>query len=149
DDALYYFRRAISYDPKFPAPLNWMGDIFSKQALFRRDATRQEVAGQAVDAFRQSLQLNPLQTDAWLRLAFACEQAGKNDEAFKAQEKAIELDPNNSFVWLRVGTFYRHIGDIPHAKEAFKKAYELKPDPDTLIHWESIQNIPTEPLPDK
>lgn len=149
DDALDYFRRAISYDSKFPDPHNWMGDIFSKQAVFRRDAAREDAVRQAVDAFRQSLELNPRQTDIWLRLAFAYQLAGKNDEALAAYHKAIELDPNDSFVWLRLGTFYRHIGDIPRAREAIKKSYDLRPDSVSLLKWEEMQSIPTEPLPDK
>jgi O-antigen ligase len=149
DDALDYFGRATASDPKFPAPYKWTGDIYSKQALFRKDAARAEAASQAVDAFRQSLELNPLEADVWLRLGFAYEQAGKNDEALKALEKAIELDPNNSFVWLRVSMFYRHIGDIPRAKDAIKKAYDLKQDRETLINFEDLQSIPTEPLPPK
>ncbi len=147
EEAITHFRRAASHDAQFAEPHMWMGDIFSRQADFRRGAAREEAIRQAIDSFRQSLARNPRQAEVWLRLAYAYELADNRDDALKAHKEAIELDPNNSFVWLRLGMFYRRIGDIPRAKEAIKKSYDLKPDRVNALHWEELRDIPTEPPP--
>jgi predicted TPR repeat methyltransferase len=89
------------------------------------EADRQRLALQAVDAYRRSLSLNPLQSEVMLRLAAACEMAGDNAAASRAYDQALIVDPHNAFNWLRLGLFYWRTGDTARATEALKHSHRL------------------------
>lgn len=129
DKARDFYQRAIATDAKSPEPYARMGDVYRSQSALRiqpkQQADRLALARQAVDAYRQSLALNPFQSEVMLRLASAYELAGDNPAALKTYEQALVVDPNNGFNYLRLGIFYRHIGDDTRAAEAFEKSAQL------------------------
>jgi O-antigen ligase/predicted TPR repeat methyltransferase len=143
DQALRLYRRALAIDPNYPEPYARIGDIYRTEAAVRADpilrAEREQLARQAMDAYRQSLALNPLDSDVMLRLAAACELAEAKDKALEAYQHALAVDPNNSFAYMRLGIFLRHTGDDAHAAAAFERSLQLsQEDRTSLLHLEEI-----------
>lgn len=144
DQALRSFRRAINFDPKYPEPYALIGDIYRTQSAVRAGpehrAERQRLARQAVDAYCQSLALNPFQSVVMLQLAAAYELEEAMDKALATYHRALAVDPNNSFAYMRLGIFLRHIGDDAHAAEAFEKSWKLSQEDRTAqLHLGEIR----------
>jgi len=150
DQAMDSYRRAIAADPHFPEPYAKIGDIFrSRSALAAApgdQAERQQLAQQAIAAYRQSLELNPYQSEVMLRLASAYELAGDNSSALGTYNRALAVDPNNAFNYMRLGIFYRHVGEEQLAVEAFEKSSRLgERDQIALANIEEIRRSVTPP----
>ena len=140
DRALVLYRRALALDPRYPVPYARIGDIYRTQAMLR-PSTRESLAHQAIEAYRQSLALNPLQSDVLLRLAAAAELVESKDTVLEVYRRTLDIDPNNGFAYMRLGIFLRHIGDDERAAEAFEKSWLLsQQDRTALLHLQEIRS---------
>jgi O-antigen ligase len=128
-EARTLFRRALAYDAGNPDTHAQLGDAYRTESAELLDPSeqsrRQELALSAVDAYRQSLALNPFQSEVLLRQAAAYELAGDTAGALRAYESALSVDPNNAFNWLQLGRFYRRRGEIEKAVEALQRSRQL------------------------
>jgi tetratricopeptide (TPR) repeat protein len=128
-DALAAYERSISWDAKAPVPYARMGEIYQSQAFWRVDPTRsnerQDLARQAIKAYRRSLELNPRQTDVWLDLAKALNLAGERGAAEKAYLQAITLWPTLAYLRQELALFYRQHGDDEQALKQFELCLAL------------------------
>jgi O-antigen ligase len=144
DDALAWYNRAIAADPTFPVPYARIGDIYSTQSFWRkepaRQAERQQLARQAIDAYQKSLKLNPRQPEVVTYLAKAYRLAGEPDKAVQAYQRAISLCPTSADVYRELGLFYREQGDEKNALAAFEKSRDL------TIHWNPVTALHLEEL---
>jgi O-antigen ligase/cytochrome c-type biogenesis protein CcmH/NrfG len=135
DAALATAQRAIHFDPRSPEAHAQLGDIYRLQSLTldesAPDTEQYRLAKLSIAAFERSIQLNPYQVEALLRLAVSYELNDDNDRALGAYHQALDVDPNNGFIHLRLGIFCHRIGDTARAKEAFQKAATLS-DPDNI-----------------
>jgi O-antigen ligase len=129
DAAVELYQQAISIDPKNPLPHKRIGDIFLTRATFHSGPDeieqRRDLARQAAQAYRQSVSLNPRQSETLAQLAAACQLAGDIAGARDAFNKALAVDPNGGFLHLRLGVFYRDIGEDELSRQAFEKANSL------------------------
>jgi|SRR5208283_4668681 len=105
-------------------------------------------AGQAEDAYRKAIALNPDDTKAWLDLATAYELDGKTEEARGAYLQAKKSYPVSADVSWRYGNFLLREGqqaqayaelrrameaDPKRAAAAFSRAYRSNPNIDELL----------------
>jgi O-antigen ligase len=129
DGAHRAFQYALHFDPQNPETYAQIGDAYriegAQEDSPAEEADRRRLAMLAVQAYRQSLALNPLQSEVMLRLAAACEMAGDNAAALSAYDNALIVDPNNAFNWLRLGLFYWRNGETARAVEALKHSQRL------------------------
>ena len=144
DEARVYYQRAVSADPRNPVPHSQLGDAYRIESALAEDEDqlpeRYRLAVLSINAYRQSLALNPFQSDVMLRLAAAYELAGAYDDAARAYGEALLVDPNNAFTWLRIGMFYRRRGDTERALEAFTFSNRLNNiDPIAQAYLKEIQ----------
>lgn len=64
-----------------------------------------------------------------LRLAgFACQQAGRLDEAARAYQAVVEADPGDFEAWNNLGNVRADLGDLSGAHFALGQAITLRPD---------------------
>ena len=127
--AIQHYQRAVRFDPGNPETRAQIGDAYRMQSALADSqddlAERRRLALMSVAAYRQSLLLNPFQSEVMLRLAAAYELASDTAGAARTYAEAVTIDPNNAFNWLRVGMFYRRIGDTGRAIEALQYSQRL------------------------
>jgi tetratricopeptide (TPR) repeat protein len=137
DKALDAYHTALRIDPKFPAPHFKIGELYRTQSFWRNDPARKpervELARKAIDAYKQSLKLNPRQVAAWLAMAKAHDLAGDVATALRAFEQAIALAPTSAQLYQELGIFYRDHGDRTKALAALEKSVQL--------HWTPINGL--------
>lgn len=63
---------------------------------------------QAIEAFRQAVQLDPRLDRAWYGLGMAQAHLGRHQEAVPALERAAQLEPRNPHIWYALGMAQHH-----------------------------------------
>jgi tetratricopeptide (TPR) repeat protein len=87
--------------------------------------------GQAVHAYRRSIQIDDTFGRPYSNLALTYVQQGKFDEAVDLYRRSIELLIENNekaISWNRLGNVYRYLKDYQSALMAYQKADELDPE---------------------
>ena len=93
----------------------------------------------AIDAYKQAIELAPDQIFAWNNLGNLCLQIGRNDEALIAFQKAIEQNPSDPMAWNGMGNVYARSEYVDDAIAAYRRSIELAP---LLSHpWNGLGNI--------
>ncbi|OGW40711.1 MAG: hypothetical protein A2Y97_07645 [Nitrospirae bacterium RBG_13_39_12] len=82
----------------------------------------------AVDYYKESLRLSPLQGGCWLDLAKAYQTAGQKGDAVNAIERAVMLIPKNPAVMWEAGVYYLINGDLEKSLKKFREFVLLKPE---------------------
>ena len=97
---------------------NDLGELFAKTGS----------TGEAVDAFRHAIQLEPGAGKAYGNLARSLVSQNKYQEAIPLYQKSIELLDDNkekAAAWNRLGNVYRKLNDYDNAIKAYQKAVVL------------------------
>lgn len=81
----------------------------------------------AIEEFKEALELEPANYDAKIYLAIAYEESGDFENAEKAYQEAVRLRPNYWSAQGNLGFFYFFQGRYEQAKDSFLKAAELSP----------------------
>lgn len=84
----------------------------------------------AIEAYNQAIQIDPLFGVPYSNLALAYTSQGKWPEAVALYRKSIELlhsDADKAVCWNALGNAYRGMNDYPNAVAAYQKAGELDP----------------------
>lgn len=83
---------------------------------------------QAICAFHQAVELDPMLAEAQVKLASALWDQGRitTDEAIRRCESALELKPECSDAALFLGYFLRRAGRLEQSQVAFEQALHLK-----------------------
>ena len=76
----------------------------------------------AVDKYRQCVELDPAFFDGWHALGMTLMKLGRFPEAIEAGLKATELKPNDLLGWSSLSMFYVRNGQIKEAEAAGAKA---------------------------
>jgi tetratricopeptide (TPR) repeat protein len=94
-------------------------------AIQHHQAGRLQAADQI---YRQILQAEPNQADAWHLLGVIAHQAGRHEMAVEYVERAIGLKGGAAAFHNNLGEAYRALHRIPEAVTCYRRALELKPD---------------------
>jgi len=89
-------------------------------------ANRQEYP-QAIDAYRESLEINPGISAHHYFLALTLKEAGNNDAAIDELKRAIELDASDFHYHYALALIYKNKGIYSLALDEYKKALSLEP----------------------
>lgn len=131
DSAAFYYKKALSYNPKNSMYLNNYGSVLFNKGMLE----------EAKHQFELSLQTNPDQADAYSNLASVygtigqqlaaqnkAEDARKNFEsAIIYFKKSIEVDAAYAAGYYMLGLTYRNIGDETNAQFYINRAKVLNP----------------------
>lgn len=82
----------------------------------------------AEQIYRQVLQANPADANAWCYLGIACHDQDRLDEAVAAYRRAIQLQPNFPIAFNNLGNTLRLQRKLADAVACFDQALRLKPD---------------------
>ena len=84
---------------------------------------------EAIDAYKNSILLNPNDGDTYFNMGIALKDQGKLEEAIDAYKKAISLKTQLcSVAYNNIGVVLQDQDKLNEAVKAFKKALTLKPD---------------------
>ncbi|NRA85498.1 MAG: sulfotransferase, partial [Gammaproteobacteria bacterium] len=82
----------------------------------------------SLDAFRQSLKLNPKVAAPWVGLAQLMDANNQLEEARQCLQQAAMVEPNNVMVRQLLASSHQALGYVEHAKREFENALKLEPN---------------------
>ena len=104
---------------------NWFeAECFNATALLKSSMGNNE---EAIEAYKQAIQLAPEQIFAWNNLGNLCTKIGRNDEALVAFQKAIGCNQKDPIAWNGLGNMYQKIGYLDDAITAYRKSIQYMP----------------------
>jgi superkiller protein 3 len=115
------------------------------RAFFDRgmDAYKHDRDEEAVEDFRQAVQLDPDFAEAYYRLGIALHVTGQTDEskkafeqAVKAYEKLTDREPKNSDAFYFLGLCYERLDQFEDAVDALEDAVRTSPNEDDDKYYE-------------
>ncbi len=113
------------------SPVTFKVENFSTPASLLETALNHHHAGQFVEAerlYRQILQIEPNNPDAFHFLGLIAHKVEKENIAKELIRKSIEINPNNYVYYSNLGVILRKQGESEKALEAYQKALSLKQD---------------------
>ena len=78
-----------------------------------------DIAG-SLDAFKQSLKLNPNVAAPWIGLAQLMDANNQLEQARQCLQQATIVEPNNAMVRQLLASSHQALGYVDHAKREFK-----------------------------
>ena len=132
-EALAYFKRATTIDPKFAAPYNQIGYIQLRNGDFvgAEQALKQYIANRPDSA-------NPYDSYAELLL-----RMGRYDESIAQDEKALAKSP--AFAGSLIGIGHNNVfkGDFTKARASYKRLYDTgnAPDKASSLYWTAVSFV--------
>jgi tetratricopeptide (TPR) repeat protein len=134
DQAITSYKNAITFDPKWAAPLIKQGNAFFELANYTTAIELYDKAFEILgnlDEKVKSVDKNNGHTPYWLDIWFDKGEAltilKKFDDAIALYNKLISLDPNWANPWNSIGWALQKQGKNDEAVTAFDKATKLKP----------------------
>ncbi len=113
--------------------------LSSRDGLERARALRLEgKLAEAVEAYRQALELKPDFAEAWSNLGDALGAIGDKSGEIGAYRRAIEINPGLAPAWSNLGSALLEAGQIGEALLTCGRATEL--DPDFAAGWNNLGN---------
>lgn len=123
------------------ADVEWMGDMDPKGSAaaveYLREGDRllaESREGEAVEAYRRAVEVDPTLAEAQRRLALALYKQGDLAHARDAAQAAAALTPEAAEPWFTLGLILRDLRELPAALEAFDRALALQPDHLQALH---------------
>lgn len=81
----------------------------------------------ALKMFRQAIDLDNTNVEAWVNLGDALQASGEHAEALSSFARASQLDPSRVAIKTRLATEYQATGDTATAREFFETSLKLEP----------------------
>lgn len=119
EHGLTYARRALDLDPTLPGAHLAAGRCELEQGAY----------GEAVAHLERTLELDPLNLDAYVQLAAALEDSGEPEQAEAVFDRAVRTGPDDWQTHHRIGRFlYEQRFQPARAITHFRRVIELLPD---------------------
>jgi tetratricopeptide (TPR) repeat protein len=131
DEAIQHYRIAARVQTDFLYSFN-LANALADAASARRDTNE---FAEAVQTYRQALQLNPGSSDAHHNLALTWQVQGRAGEALAEFEQAARLDPNRVDTWTQLGFLYASQNRMPEAEKVFREIVRLQPNNAEAFGW--------------
>jgi tetratricopeptide (TPR) repeat protein len=152
DQAIPYFKRAVTIDPGFARAQNKLGAALSdvgkddEAIVYYQNAIRTQAEfaeaqnnlgnslvrlgrmEEALEEYRNAISSKPAYALPYNGLGSALDDLGRLDEAIGEYQKAIELDPNLTSAHNNLAIAYYRKGDLTNARLESEKALQLEPD---------------------
>lgn len=104
---------------------NWFeAECFNAVALIKSSTERTD---EAIEAYKQAIQLAPDQIFVWNNLGNLCAKVGRNDEAIFAFRKALEGNPRDPIAWNGLANVHFKLNYVDDAIAAYRKAIQYTP----------------------
>jgi protein O-mannosyl-transferase len=132
DDALAHYRTALRLDPNFIRYFN-LANALADAASARHDTNE---FAQAVQTYRQALQLNPASSQAHHNLGLTWQAQGRDPEAVSEFQDAVRLDPTFEDAQLSLAAALSRAGQFDQAAAHYRAVTQLEPD--RFDAWNSL-----------
>lgn len=133
NQALRYFKRATTIDPKFAAPYNQIGYIHLRKGDFAgaEQALKQYIANRPDSA-------NPYDSYAELLL-----RMGRYDDSIAQYEKALAKSPGFAGSLIGIGHNHVFMGDYEKARGSYKRLYDSggASDKASSLYWTAVSFV--------
>jgi hypothetical protein len=110
-------KRLTSQQPDDAAAWNDLGNLL---VLANRP-------GEAEDAYRKAVTLDPQKESSLFNLALLLQQKGQTKEALKTFEQVLKVAPGNAWAHYQIGAIRERKGDESAAIRAYSQAFALDP----------------------
>jgi tetratricopeptide (TPR) repeat protein len=84
--------------------------------------------GDAIEAFRQALRINPDDADTWCNLGVAYGGLQRYSDAIEAYRQALRIKPDLAEAWYNLGLTYYSLQRYSDAIDAYRQALRINPD---------------------
>jgi tetratricopeptide (TPR) repeat protein len=117
DEAIVYFDKALTIDPRNPFAWGDRALILDKQGKM----------DEALQSFSKSVTIDPKNAITWHNKGLTLLRLGRLQEGVECFDKAIELKEDYAKAWYNKGRALSMIGQINRSQECFDKARKLDP----------------------
>ncbi|MBK9465968.1 MAG: tetratricopeptide repeat protein [Chitinophagaceae bacterium] len=134
EQAISYFRKAISIDPKYALAYAAIANEKITQSIFS-NAGNQEIMNEGRTSLEAAKALDPTLPEIYTTegaLKFYYEHDWKG--AVNSYKKALDLDPNNAIIYIRYSATLADVGQTKEALPLADKAVELDPVSISSLH---------------
>jgi tetratricopeptide (TPR) repeat protein len=132
-EALTYFKRATTIEPKFAAPYNQIGYIQLRKGDF----------GGAEQALKQYIATRPDSANPYDSYAELLLRMGRYDESIAQYEKALTKSP--AFAGSLIGIGHNNVfkGNYAKARDSYKRLYDTgnAPDKASSLYWTAVSFV--------
>ena len=119
DEVIAYANKTISTKKNLDRALFCKGVIYTKEKNYEL----------ALEQFSKVLQLSPLNSEAYNRMAYICGEVGNMEMELEYYKRAAATEEKNPHYAYNLGQILlRKYGDINQASLYLKQAYEIDPD---------------------
>jgi O-antigen ligase len=118
-------KRAYAADPKNGQTAQAIGEAYRIESHEGGEGY-EELAKQAIEWYRRSLQLNRWNDSSWLGYGWCLDWLGRHAEAEPCFQKAAEMDPNGYYTMDYVGLHYVELEDYAAARPFFERSHQLR-----------------------
>jgi tetratricopeptide (TPR) repeat protein len=118
DDAISWYNKAITIDPKSHVPYNGIGEVY-------RDNIKD--MDMAMNWYQKSLDMNPNERKANFGKGYCLNSKGSYPEAIPYLRKAIEMENTYTAAYVELGYSYYKTGSTVDAMTNFNYAITLNP----------------------
>jgi Flp pilus assembly protein TadD len=94
--------------------------------------------GDAIDAYRQALRINPKNTSFRTNLGIAYTKLNRYSEAIDAYRQVLRIDPEDAHAWYNLGCAYYAVNRYNDAIDAHRQA--LRIDAEHAYAWNNLGN---------
>ncbi len=91
---------------------------------------------QAIDAYRQGMQINPQDAGAWTNLGNAYDGAGQYAQACDAYRQGLQINPQDAKAWYNLGVAYDHAGQYAQAIDSYRRVLQINPQ--DAVAWNNL-----------
>ena len=117
DDAFNSASRGVELNRSLATVRVTLGRVLSEKGLYE----------QAEQEFADALKLDPVNAEAYRRLAHTYQRLGRLNEAEKIYRKAIQLRPNDWRGYRDLGSYFFNKGALAEAEQQYQRALKLTP----------------------
>lgn len=126
DRAIYYFEKAIEYDPNYARAWAALGAVYDLKGSF---LSIPELCQKAIELEKKAIELSPKLSHAHQWLGGAYSSLSRFDEAIEAITEALRLEPNNAGAHASLArAYWIGKGEIEKGIEELQHALTLNPD---------------------
>jgi predicted O-linked N-acetylglucosamine transferase (SPINDLY family) len=106
-------------------------------------AAQRAAAGEhaaAAELYRESLQLQPLDSRIWCNFGAELNATGRAAEAERAYRRALDLDPAMAHAWYNLGTLLHNGNSLEEAERCYREAIALVDADGERWLWAMLRN---------
>ena len=129
DDAISWYNKAMTIDPKSHIPYNGIGEVY-------RDNIKD--MDMAMSWYQKSLDINPNERKANFGKGYCLNSKGSYSEAIPYLKKAIEMERTYTAAYVELGYSYYQTGNTPDAMTNFNYAITLNPKNENSRYYKGL-----------